>query len=412
VGPVTLSASRIDRPLGAALLILLLLGVTSPAFGRIWRRRSTFSFYVTAAVMSWIFSLGPRPHFMGHTVMYRGPYALLMLLPGYGDRLRVPARFEMITLLAVATAAGLALVRLTALAPRSWRLAITSAVLFAIAADGWTFTCPIAGVPAAMPLPDSIPHSAAVLQLPLGRTDQDIAAIYQSIGHGRHVVNGYSGYDPSYYRALRFGLEAREDPVLTWLARFAPLAVVVPDADDPSGEWVRFVQGHAGAVRVTDTGKRSVFLLERGGPEASAGLRTLPIRSMTSNVGTADLRAVTDGNLRTAWVTPGPQRGGEAVVIDLGELVPVSGVTLQTGTVIENLPRRVNVSTSEDEALWHDAWTGTIAVPALRGLLVARDGRFVIDFPPAAARYVRLVQLDVSPLPWTVAEISVRGPDR
>ena len=106
VGAVKVSASRTDRPLSVAVLSLLVLGVTSPTFVNVVRRSSTFAFYTIAAAMTWIFTLGPRPRLLGHPLLYRGPYALLMLLPGFDDRLRVPARFVMITILAVAIAAG------------------------------------------------------------------------------------------------------------------------------------------------------------------------------------------------------------------------------------------------------------------------------------------------------------------
>ena len=59
---------------------------------RVCRRRSVFAFYTLMAALTWIFTLGPRPKLLGHPLLYRGPYALLMLLPGFDDRLRAPAR--------------------------------------------------------------------------------------------------------------------------------------------------------------------------------------------------------------------------------------------------------------------------------------------------------------------------------
>ena len=49
----------------------------------------------------WLLSLGPAPTLMGNEVMYRGPYTLLMFLPGFNS-LRVPARFWMMTTLCLA----------------------------------------------------------------------------------------------------------------------------------------------------------------------------------------------------------------------------------------------------------------------------------------------------------------------
>ena len=49
----------------------------------------------------WLLSLGPAPTLMGNPFMYRGPYALLMYLPGFNS-LRVPARFWMTVTLCLA----------------------------------------------------------------------------------------------------------------------------------------------------------------------------------------------------------------------------------------------------------------------------------------------------------------------
>ena len=50
---------------------------------------------------------------MGNEVMYRGPYTLLMVLPGF-NALRVPARFWMMTTLCLAVVGAIIFDRLTA----------------------------------------------------------------------------------------------------------------------------------------------------------------------------------------------------------------------------------------------------------------------------------------------------------
>src|SRR4029077_2114078 len=68
--------------------------------------RSYIGFYAVAAALTWLFSLGPAPTLMGKPFMYRGPYALLMLFPGF-SALRVPARFWMMTTLCLAVIGGI-----------------------------------------------------------------------------------------------------------------------------------------------------------------------------------------------------------------------------------------------------------------------------------------------------------------
>lgn len=420
IGPLTVSASQSVQPFSIAVLCLIVLGLTSALFVDAFRRRSVFAFYTVAAVMTWSFTLGPRPKLLGHLLLYRGPYDFLMLFPGFEDRLRVPARFVMMTILAVSVAAGFALVRLTASASRTVRLVFTVIVLAAIVADSWTFSCPMPSVPPFVELPATVPASAPILELPLGNVGPDITAVYRSIAHGHPVVNGYSGYEPPHYRVLKPGLGERDDSVLISLTKFAPIVVIIAKEDDPGGGLAAFVGHHANAVRLEETAVRSLYLLPRtsipGGPGDSinddrAAARSLPIRDATFNLGAFDVKTVTDGNPETFWATQKPQRGGEEVVIELEAVATVSGVSLSTGPPLEGYPRSLAVETSVEGQQWEEAWTGGMAGPAVEGVL--RDPRTAesrIGFPARPARFIRLRQLGAHPdYGWFIAEVKVYG---
>jgi hypothetical protein len=360
-----------------------------------------------------MFTLGPKPRLLGELLIYRGPYAFLMLLPGYDARLRVPARFVMVTILAVAIAAAIALLRLTATASQARRTAVTAAVLAAIVADSWTFTLPMPEVPPFVELPAAVPASAAVLELPLGNVGPDIAAVYRSIGHGRPVVNGYSGYEPPHYRVLRPALGEQDDSVLTALTKFAPLAVLIAPEDDGA---LNFVGRHAGAVRLANTATHSVYLLplvaaDAGPSHAGSFARPLTIRTATFNLGGFDLSAVTDADGETVWATPKPQHGREEIVIELSEDDEVSGVSLSTGPPLEGYPRWLAVDTSVDGKVWEERWSGAMGGPTVEGIL--RDARAAdsrIPLAPKPARYVRLRQLRAHPeIGWFIAELRVFG---
>ena len=413
IGPLRISASRTVQPLSTVLLCLFILGVTSPTFVDAVRRRSIFAFYTVAALMTWLFTLGPRPRLLGYLVIYRGPYELLMFLPGFDERLRVPARFVMITILAVAVAAGIAFVRVTASAPRTRRAAATALVLFAIAADSWTVAYPMPTVPPFVRLPDAVPGSAAVLELPLGNVGGDIAAVYRSIDHGHPVVNGYSGYEPPHYRVLRAALGERDPSALTTLTRFAPIVVIVARDADPGGGLSAFAGSHPGAVRLEDTGSHALFLLPgtSGVSLAGASDPSVPIRTATFNLGAFDLEAVTDGDSETVWATPRPQHGGEEIVVELDDVFSVSGVSLGTGPPLEGYPRRLAISTSIDGASWQDAWTGAMGGPTMEAVLANPETtEHRIGFPARRARFLRLRQLGAHPdLGWFIAELKAYG---
>jgi hypothetical protein len=413
LGPLTISASQTVQPLSIAVLCLAVLGLTSATVVDAFRHRSIFAFYTLASVVTWSLTLGPRPRFLGELLLYRGPYQYLMLLPGFGDRLRVPARFVMMTIFTISIAAGMALIRLTASAPRAARIAITALVLLAITADSWTFTCPMPAVPSLPGLPAGIPASAAVVELPLGNVGPDIAAVYRSVGHGHPVVNGYSGYEPPHYRVLRLGLAEGDDSVLTVLTKVGPLVAVIARTDDPGGGLAAFVERHTGVVRLERSDTRSVYLLPQADAVSVEAADHVPlsIRDATFNHGTFDLKTVTDGNPETVWSTPTFQRGDEEIVIELQAPGRVSGLTLSTGAPLEGYPRSLAIATSIDGNAWEDVWMGGTAGATVEGIL--RDPRAAesrINFAAKRARFIRIRQQGRQPAyGWFIAELKVYG---
>ena len=55
-----LSVGTPHKPLSMALLLFAVAGALHPAVRTAWRRRSALAFYALAAVVMWLFSLGPR----------------------------------------------------------------------------------------------------------------------------------------------------------------------------------------------------------------------------------------------------------------------------------------------------------------------------------------------------------------
>jgi hypothetical protein len=55
------------------------------------------------------------------------------------------------------------------------------------------------------------------------------------MSHHRPLVNGYSGYFPPHYAALRFGLMLRDHDVLSQLAARGVTDIIVDREPDPDG---------------------------------------------------------------------------------------------------------------------------------------------------------------------------------
>src|SRR5204862_6658598 len=64
----------------------------------------------------------------------------------------------------------------------------------------------VAGPPASVAALNRAESGAPLVELPVGLVDRDIAALYRSIGHGRPIVNGYSGFSPPHYLVLQVAL--------------------------------------------------------------------------------------------------------------------------------------------------------------------------------------------------------------
>ena len=205
LGPIRFSVSNLYKPMSVAAVFALAWLVTLPRVRDAWARRSPLAFYVLATLAMWLLAVGPTARFLGERVLYKAPYAWLMLLPGFSESLRAPARFAMLAAMTLAVAAALAMSRLAA------RTATASGALFAVVvagvlADGWIEPLPLPAPPPAISAIDAVPPDTVVLELPLGLFE-DTAAMYRSMAHRHRLANGYSGYAPPHYTVLGLALE-------------------------------------------------------------------------------------------------------------------------------------------------------------------------------------------------------------
>jgi hypothetical protein len=402
-----LSANRPERPLTLAFGLWVVLLATSPAMMAAWRRRSVFAFYLLAAALMWLLCLGPVPTLLGRPVLETAPYAWLLSVPGW-DTLRVPARFTMLMVLSLSTAAALAYSRLSQSASPRRRLIATSVLACGILADGWISRMPLEPAPSQWPR-GTTRTAGPLLSLPLGNPDEDLVAMYRGMSHGKPIVNGYSGNFPAWYAWLQAGIAARDPSMLDELAAFGVNEIVLDTSFDPDGALDRYVRSRA--TRLDDArGRYAVYRLTSSHRPAGLTLGpALPIRGIEVSVNPKLIPALTDGDLLTRWET-GPQTGHEELVMDLGETRPIAAVVLEIGPFGMDSPRELQIDLSDDRQQWTETWRGsstgvvfvaTIHDPKRVPLTYPLDGR--------RARYIRLRQVGRDPIYyWSIAEISVR----
>jgi hypothetical protein len=409
VGPWTLGPLRVSqsyKPFSLAVAAAALYFASGPVWRETWRSRSVPGFYSFATFSMLILSLGPAPHAWGRQVLYKAPYAWLMVLPGF-DAIRVPARFSMLALLCVAMVTALVFTRW---APRlgRWRRPALVLITAGVIADGWcrlTFTVPATGP--ALTRDDL----AAVIEL-LGEPDRDAVASYHSISNRRPIVNGHSGWAPPHYAPLAEALRDGDTTVLRELAPWGPIAVAV-DRTAPEHTDLEDALIHRDGLTPVDSSARWAMFVQERTPQLPrlAGV-SLPLQHVGANKHPEDVGRLMDGRIDTAWGSGAAQRGDEELWIELDRRQTVGAVELAMGSYSFGFPRQLAVETSIDGTRWTEVWHGPTARLTVRaGLQDPLHVRVLIDFRPTDARFAKLRQLGRDTrVPWWIAELSLTGP--
>lgn len=410
-GWVRISMHQSYKPLSVAVLFAAVGVVLTGTFQEAWHRRSPFAFYVVAAIVLFVCSLGPRPTFLGEQILYEPPYAWLMRLPFFGDTIRVPARFGMLATLALSVAAAMAFNRLAT--PR-WRTAAFLAAGAGILADSSIRAMPLRPVPQQVfQIPES-DRSAPVMEVPLGDVWHDSAALYRATLHRARIVNGYNGFEPAYYQVLRRALDDRDPTILAALTSRGPLVIAADKRADPDRLWPRFLERQAGVRRISDGARWTLFRLP---PHTQAASRPncdgepVPIVAAADRLGSIDPRLLTDGDAQTRWITPAPQRAGDEVVLDLGRVDSICGIELSMGREAVLYPGALMVSASIAAVEWTPAFRGRLGGAAFRAALDnPADVRLLLPMPTTRLRYLRLqIEQSHREYPWAIADLAVIG---
>jgi hypothetical protein len=407
-GATVASARVFHKPLTTAILLLTAGLALDPRFRGPFERRSTLAFYGLAAAAMAVFSLGPNPKFLGTTFLYQAPYRWLLTLPGF-DALRVPARFEMLTVLCLSAAAGLAFARASGMASDRARFGAAALVVGGILVES-SFTIPMMSIPERFRLIETA-ADGAVLEIPPGDTEHDTPAMYRSMFHRRPLLNGAAGFSPPHYEVLRAAIDDEDEGALDEMAS-VPLVVTVDTTRELGKRWEALLLRRAGSKPLGSESGRPVFWIPAADRLADGPVGDrLPIQAVSANVHAAAVRDMLDSNLDTLWQTDRPQRGGETVTIDLGAVRTVDAIGFSLGRFAADYPRRLSIEASENDEIWTSCWDGR---PGRRALAAAKQNpRIVpltIPLAPVRARRIRLRQSGSNETRrWSIPELAVYG---
>ena len=399
---ISTSSARKPALIAAACLVGVLL--LSPFVRSTVRRSSTIGFYLLASVITWLMTLGPTITFMGVPSGYEGPFKWLLVLPGTTG-LRVPARFWLMTMLCLSVVAGISVADL--LRGRSRRLAaiVTLVVALGVLGDGWNGSIPAVAASSAIP-GEELMRRATVLELPADGSFLDIAAVFRAVQGGWNTINGYSGWQPSYYFALIGASRDESSDVFTPFQRLGEVRVLVKSE---ATRLQALVERQPGARLVAQNTSLAQYRLPRLELTASevAGQR-IPIRELRSECSTTYLGAMKDGDEQTLWQCALTDER-QPLIVDLGTTTTVSAIVHSIGKQFWLYPKAVEIETSEDGQTWLPARSGSVRHDVMiAGMRDAALLRVVLAFPPRPARYLRLRGTPGDPqFPWTIAELEV-----
>ena len=333
-----------------------------------------------------------------------------MHLPLFGGGVRVPARFAMPAMLALAAAGSLAF---AALVP-SRRRAIVALLAVGMIADTWVTGLPFAPVPEVW-RPSLVRGFDAVLELPLGDTYRDTAAMYRATRHGKPTVNGYSGYEPLHYSALRIALDDSDAAALDAVAEGHPLLIAVDTRADTDGGWRELVARHRGRRLARQRRSLGVLRSDAGDapPRVACDGAPLPIVAAMDGKGPVAVSPLVDRSWRTYWITRGPQHAGDTLTLDLGAASVPTCVALSLGRFVDQYPRALEVDTSLDGVTWMPGFRGDGAAMTVAAALEhPSEVTFDVGLEPRQARFIRLRATHSETFyPWLVGGVVVRGRD-
>ena len=407
-----ITVSDFHKPFSIAVLGAVVWLAGSARWRRAWHERSVPMFYVAAAVVLLLLSLGPAPTFFGWQVLYEPPYAWLMRLPGF-DVLRVPARFGMLVMLCEAILVALAFARWAPSGARR-RFVLAAVVGVGVLADGW-IRLPLVPAPPALdaPIQGILLGSGAraVVELPPGEPIVDFPALYRATQHRKRLLNGFSGFVPPHYLPFVHAIGHGHERALEELALGGSLGVVVDRSLHWAGDMEALVSRLTTSDELMSTEKWAAFIVSgKPRPALFLGAR-MNISGIRVNRKTENVDRLADGDIESAWGPGVAQDGTEEVLVDLGAPQEVRTVLLAMGAFSFGFPRELTIETSQDDRQWQTVWRGETDVLAIRAALLAPEVvPLAVDLDAVTARYLRLRQTGKDPtVPWWIAELEIYG---
>ncbi|MUG68452.1 coagulation factor 5/8 type domain protein [Paenibacillus campinasensis] len=119
--------------------------------------------------------------------------------------------------------------------------------------------------------------------------------------------------------------------------------------------------------------------------------------SASANSDLSQTGAMLDGDMFTRWTSGAEQKGGEWIMLDLGEATPLDKIVMDSGSSRDDYARGYEVYLSSDA----ENWSGPVASGEGKGPIITAV------FPLQTARYVKIVQTGEDLHWWSISELGL-----
>jgi hypothetical protein len=439
VAGLKISARHADKPFLGLLASVALRVIVDKALRRRWKASLAAvmpaeRLYGLFLVLSWLLCLGPVIKILNRK-LGPGLYGFLYDgLPGF-KALRVPARFAVLLMLALAVLSGWGLARLEArLRGRAWRAALTGGLGLLVLAESAMLPLPLAPVRVGRSIPSvysilkDMPGRTVLIEVPMPASDGDefheSLPMYYSLFHRKRIVNGYNGYAPPGYRIVREAMEDFPSAATFDLLRQLEVDVVLIHTrgyrDDRGKRALLDMSAfpaEAKLVARTADGDHLYRIRPKapeGGPGRPARLsgRGEPRRwTALANRNPQSAGLAFDGRQETAWTTGYPQFPGDFFEVDLAEELEVERLEMDLDGDPLDFPRGFVVEGSADGRSWRCLAERRAFWPEISARTVEDFSSYkvVVSFERQGVSRLRITLTRGHPRHWTIRELRVLG---
>ena len=366
----------------------------------------------------------------------KGPYTLLYeYIPGFKG-LRVAPRFHIFAMFSLAVLAAFGFDYLTNRMKNATKRIVAFLAMVLILIEYVSIPLPVAAIPVKDGIPEvykwlrSQKEDAVILELPLFiglKTWKESPRVYFSSYHHKKMFNGYSGYCPPLYGALRIRLENLplelninhlEDLgiryVILHASEYPPESFKrIESAISKLKNRIRFIKkfGDDYVYEIVNVKQYQHEPKNQSKPQPTYTLLSPKFARVESNINPGLAAKAIDGDITTRWHT-GPQKPGTYIQFDLKQTYSISGISMFLGKSYLDYPRGYQIDVSTDGTHWKQvAKEETHHIPLLSYLtpLAFADK---VNFREVPARYIRITQTGSDGFYfWSIHELGIHVND-